>query len=117
MPLRKHTAHGGDGGTPDGSPLPPPAGVRVGAVGARATALPHAARPGSTQRGAAHLAAGHCANPICQLSRLGAEPVGKAPRHIGAVAFVHRLDLNLNGYLNFHVRAVDGVPEEVAGDN
>jgi hypothetical protein len=43
--------------------------------------------------------------------------VGKATRHIDVVAFVHRLGLYLNGHLNFHVRAVDGVPEEVAGDN
>lgn len=46
-----------------------------------------------------------------------AEHLGKAARHIGAVYLVHRVGLNMNGDLNFHVRAVDGVFEEVAGAN
>ena len=35
--------------------------------------------------------------------------------HIGAIAFVHRFGSSLNGHVHFHVCAVDGVFEEVAG--
>ena len=43
LPLVQHTAHGGDGGAPDGSRLSSPAGAPVGAIGAKAAALLHAA--------------------------------------------------------------------------
>ena len=49
---------------------------------------------------------GHCA---------GADQVDKAALHIGAVAFIHRFGSSLNGHVHFHVCAVDGVFEEVAG--
>ena len=35
--------------------------------------------------------------------------------HIGAVAFIHRFGSSLDEYVHFHVCAVDGVFEEVAG--
>jgi hypothetical protein len=38
LPLVQHATHGGDGGEPHGSRLPPPAGAPVGAVGAYANA-------------------------------------------------------------------------------
>jgi hypothetical protein len=45
----------------------------------------------------------------------GAARVDKAALHIGAVAFIHRFGSSLNGHVHFHVCAVDGVFEEVAG--
>ena len=45
----------------------------------------------------------------------GAVKVDKATLHIGAVAFIHRFGSSLNGHVHFHVCAVDGVFEEVAG--
>ena len=45
----------------------------------------------------------------------GAARVNKAAQHIGAVAFIHRFGSSLNGHVHFHVCAVDGVFEEVAG--
>ena len=41
--------------------------------------------------------------------------VGTTALHIGAVAFIHRLGSSLNEHVHFHVCAVDGVFEEVAG--
>ena len=46
----------------------------------------------------------------------GAAQVEKAALHIGAVAFIHRFGSSLNGHVHFHVCALDGVFEEVAGD-
>ena len=46
----------------------------------------------------------------------GAAQVDKAALHIGAVAFIHRFGASLNGHVHFHVCAVDGVFEGVAGD-
>jgi hypothetical protein len=40
----------------------------------------------------------------------------KAVLHIGAVAFIHRLGSSLNEHVHFHVCAVDGVFEAVAGE-
>ena len=40
----------------------------------------------------------------------------KAALHIGAVAFIHRFGSSLNEHVHFHVCAVDGVFEEVAGE-
>jgi len=45
----------------------------------------------------------------------GAANVDKATLHIGAVAFIHRFGSSLNEHVHFHVCAVDGVFEEVAG--
>ena len=45
----------------------------------------------------------------------GAANVNKAALHIGAIAFIHRFGSSLNGHVHFHVCAVDGVFEEVAG--
>ena len=45
----------------------------------------------------------------------GAANMDKAALHIGAVAFIHRFGSSLNGHVHFHVCAVDGVFEEVAG--
>ena len=39
----------------------------------------------------------------------------RAALHIGAIAFIHRFGSSLNGHVHFHVCAVDGVFEEVAG--
>jgi hypothetical protein len=39
-----------------------------------------------------------------------------AALHIGAVAFIHRFGSSLNEHVHFHVCAVDGVFEEVAGE-
>ena len=39
----------------------------------------------------------------------------RAALHIGAVAFIHRFGSSPNGHVHFHVCAVDGVFEEVAG--
>jgi Putative transposase len=39
----------------------------------------------------------------------------KAAVHIGAIAFIHRFGSSLNEHVHFHVCAVDGVFEEVAG--
>ncbi len=50
-----------------------------------------------------------------QASSPGATNVNKAALHIGAVAFVHRFGSSLNEHVHFHVCAVDGVFEEVAG--
>ena len=46
----------------------------------------------------------------------GAANVDRAALHIGAVAFIHRFGSSLNGHVHFHVCAVDGVFEEVAGE-
>jgi hypothetical protein len=46
----------------------------------------------------------------------GAVSADKAALHIGAIAFIHRSNSSLNGHVHFHVCAVDGVFEEVAGD-
>jgi hypothetical protein len=46
----------------------------------------------------------------------GATQLDKATLHIGAVAFIHRFGSSLNGHVHFHVCAVDGVFEEVAGE-
>ena len=45
----------------------------------------------------------------------GAAQLDKATLHIGAVAFIHRFGSSLNEHVHFHVCAVDGVFEEVAG--
>ena len=45
-----------------------------------------------------------------------ATQVDKTALHIGAVAFIHRFGSSLNGHAHFHVCVVDGVLEEVAGD-
>jgi hypothetical protein len=45
----------------------------------------------------------------------GAANVNKAALHIGAVAFIHRFGSSLNEHVHFHVCAVDGVFEAVAG--
>jgi hypothetical protein len=45
----------------------------------------------------------------------GAAQMDRAALHIGAVAFIHRFGSSLNGHVHFHVCAVDGVFEEVAG--
>ena len=45
----------------------------------------------------------------------GAAQLDKAALHIGAVACIHRFGSSLNGHVHFHVCAVDGVFEEVAG--
>jgi hypothetical protein len=39
----------------------------------------------------------------------------KTALHIGAGAFIHRFGSSLNEHVHFHVCAVDGVFEEVAG--
>ena len=41
----------------------------------------------------------------------------KAALRIGAIAFIHRFGLNLNGHVNFHVCAVDRVFLGVTDDN
>ncbi len=46
----------------------------------------------------------------------GADHTDKANLHIGAVAFIYRFGSSLNEHVHFHVCAVDGVFEEVAGD-
>jgi hypothetical protein len=46
----------------------------------------------------------------------GAAQLDKAALHIGAVAFIHRFGSSLNEHVHFHVCAVDGVFDEVAGD-
>ena len=46
----------------------------------------------------------------------GAAQVDKTTLHIGAVAFIHRFGSSLNEHLHFHVCAVYGVFEEVAGE-
>lgn len=46
----------------------------------------------------------------------GAASVDKAALHIGAVAFIHRFGSSLNEHVHFHVCAVDGVFESVAGE-
>ncbi len=46
----------------------------------------------------------------------GADHTDKANLHIGAVAFIHRFGSSLNEHVHFHVCAVDGVFEEVAGE-
>lgn len=45
----------------------------------------------------------------------GAAQVDKAALHIGAVAFIHRFGSSLNEHVHFHVCAVNGVFEVVAG--
>ena len=51
-----------------------------------------------------------------QANSPGAANVDKAALHIGAVAFIHRFGSSLNEHVHFHVCAVDGVFEEVAGE-
>jgi hypothetical protein len=46
----------------------------------------------------------------------GAAQLDRAALHIGAVAFIHRFGSSLNAHVHFHVCAVDGVFEEVAGE-
>jgi hypothetical protein len=41
----------------------------------------------------------------------------KAALRIGAIAFIHRFGLDLNGHVNFHVCAVDRVFLGVTDDN
>lgn len=50
-----------------------------------------------------------------QTNSPGAASANKASLHIGAVAFIHRFGSSLNEHVHFHVCAVDGVFEEVAG--
>ena len=50
-----------------------------------------------------------------QTHSTGAAHVDRAALHIGAVAFIHRFGSSLNGHVHFHVCALDGVFEEVAG--
>jgi hypothetical protein len=50
-----------------------------------------------------------------QANSAGAKNSDKAALHIGAVAFIHRFGSSLNEHVHFHVCAVDGVFEEVAG--
>ncbi len=50
-----------------------------------------------------------------QANSPGAANVDKAALHIGAIAFIHRFGSSLNEHVHFHVCAVDGVFEEVAG--
>jgi malate synthase len=69
LPLVHHAAHGRDGGAPCRPCVPPPAGAPVGAVGAQAAAVLHAARRDGTQYGAAHLLAGDCADAANTLLR------------------------------------------------
>jgi hypothetical protein len=59
----------------------------------------------------------HAAFHLCSLSmgehlRVQAQ----AALHFGAVAFIHRFGSSLNEHVHFHVCAVDGVFEEVAGE-
>jgi hypothetical protein len=49
------------------------------------------------------------------LGAANAANADKANLHIGAVAFIHRFGSSLNEHVHFHVCAVDGVFEEVAG--
>ncbi len=51
-----------------------------------------------------------------QANSPGVANVDKAALHIGAVAFIHRFGSSLNEHVHFHVCAVDGVFEEVAGE-
>lgn len=51
-----------------------------------------------------------------QANSPGAAHVDKVALHIGAVAFIHRFGASLNEHVHFHVCAVDGVFEEVAGE-
>jgi hypothetical protein len=51
-----------------------------------------------------------------QANSPGAQNPDKAALHIGAVAFIHRFGASLNEHVHFHVCAVDGVFEEVAGE-
>jgi hypothetical protein len=51
-----------------------------------------------------------------QANSPGAANVDKAALHIGAIAFIHRFGSSLNEHVHFHVCAVDGVFEEVAGE-
>ena len=44
----------------------------------------------------------------------GAAQVDEAALHIGEVAFIHRFGSSLNGHVNLHVCAVNGVFEAVA---
>jgi hypothetical protein len=52
-----------------------------------------------------------------QSNRPWAAQVDRAALHIGALAFIHRFGSSLNGHVHFHVCALDGVFEEVAGDH
>jgi len=51
-----------------------------------------------------------------QANSPGAQNSDKAALHIGAIAFIHRFGSSLNEHVHFHVCAVDGVFEEVAGE-
>jgi hypothetical protein len=51
-----------------------------------------------------------------QVNSQGAANADNAALHIGAIAFIHRFGSSLNGHVHFHVCAVDGVFEEVAGE-
>ena len=51
-----------------------------------------------------------------QANSPGAANADKAALHIGAVAFIHRFGSSLNEHVHFHVCAVDGVFEEVSGE-
>ena len=50
-----------------------------------------------------------------QSSSPGTAQLDKAALHIGAVAFIHRFGSSLNEHVHFHICAVDGVFEAVAG--
>jgi hypothetical protein len=51
-----------------------------------------------------------------QANSPGAQNPDKAALHTGAIAFIHRFGSSLNEHVHFHVCAVDGVFEEVAGE-
>ena len=51
-----------------------------------------------------------------QANSPGAANVDKAALHIGAVAFIHRFGSSLNEHVHFHICAVDGVFEQVVGE-
>ena len=50
-----------------------------------------------------------------QSSSPGTAQLDKAALHIGAVAFIHRFGSSLNEHVHFHICAVNGVFEAVAG--
>ena len=114
MPLVQHPAHGGDGGTPDRSRIPP-SPVRQWVLSVPKRLRYFMQRDGATLNLVLRIFLRVIAQSL-QAHSPGAAQVDKAALHIGAIAFIHRFGSSLNEHVHFHVCVVDGVFEEVPGD-
>jgi hypothetical protein len=114
VPLVQHPAHGGDGGAPDCDHVFPRLPVRQWVLSVPKRLRYFMQRDGAVLGMVLRIFLRVIAQSLQATARCGAGGQGGAA-HRGAVAFIHRFGSSLNGHVHFHVCAVDGVFEEVAG--